>query len=83
MVVMISGKRYDEKVDIFSFGIVLCEVRAWNYSQLLICDDLFLYSVDLCRCDSSHRSTFIYDMEILLCMHQKEDDHSKFDRSLY
>lgn len=24
---VISGKRYDEKVDIFSFGIVLCEVR--------------------------------------------------------
>lgn len=24
---MIAGKRYDEKVDIFSFGIVLCEVR--------------------------------------------------------
>ncbi|CDQ79884.1 unnamed protein product [Oncorhynchus mykiss] len=24
---MLNGKRYDEKVDIFSFGIVLCEVR--------------------------------------------------------
>lgn len=22
-----AGKRYDEKVDVFSFGIVLCEVR--------------------------------------------------------
>jgi hypothetical protein len=25
--ILSSGKRYDEKVDIFSFGIVLCEVR--------------------------------------------------------
>lgn len=24
---MLSGKCYDEKVDIFSFGIILCEVR--------------------------------------------------------
>lgn len=23
---MMKGKKYDEKVDIFSFGIVLCEV---------------------------------------------------------
>lgn len=82
MVVTISGKRYDEKVDIFSFGIVLCEVRTWNYSQLFE-HDLFLYSVDPCWCDSSHYSTFIYEMEIVLCMHQKEDNDSKFCRSLY
>jgi LIM domain kinase 1 len=24
---MMKGNKYDEKVDIFSFGIVLCEVR--------------------------------------------------------
>lgn len=24
---MITGSKYDEKVDIFSFGIILCEVR--------------------------------------------------------
>lgn len=24
---MMKGKKYDEKVDIFSFGIVLCEVK--------------------------------------------------------
>jgi len=23
---MLTGKKYDEKVDVFSFGIVLCEV---------------------------------------------------------
>lgn len=28
---MFLGKRYDEKVDIFSFGIVLCEVRAHGH----------------------------------------------------
>lgn len=28
----VSGKRYDEKVDIFSFGIVLCEVRTCGYN---------------------------------------------------
>lgn len=38
--VVVSGKRYDEKVDIFSFGIVLCEVRTWNRSQLS--DDEFI-----------------------------------------
>lgn len=26
---MMKGNKYDEKVDIFSFGIVLCEVRLW------------------------------------------------------
>lgn len=25
---MMKGKKYDEKVDIFSFGIVLCEVTS-------------------------------------------------------
>lgn len=44
MVVIISGKRYDEKVDIFSFGIVLCEVRTWNYSQMFEQDLLHLFS---------------------------------------
>lgn len=34
---IISGKRYDEKVDIFSFGIVLCEVR--TDVTLIICSD--------------------------------------------
>ena len=24
---MMNGKVYDEKVDVFSFGIILCEVR--------------------------------------------------------
>jgi LIM domain kinase 1 len=28
---MMKGNKYDEKVDIFSFGIVVCEVR--NYGD--------------------------------------------------
>lgn len=28
---MLTGKKYDEKVDIFSFGIVLCEVRGITF----------------------------------------------------
>lgn len=31
---MMKGNKYDEKVDIFSFGIVLCEVRI-NYTFYL------------------------------------------------
>lgn len=29
---MMKGNKYDEKVDIFSFGIVLCEVSKFLYS---------------------------------------------------
>ena len=35
---MLTGKKYDEKVDIFSFGIVLCEVLSWfiiSFIQLM------------------------------------------------
>ena len=28
---MLSGKSYDEKVDLFSFGIVVCEVSVYNW----------------------------------------------------
>lgn len=31
---MMKGNKYDEKVDIFSFGIILCEVR--------LCFELFI-----------------------------------------
>lgn len=44
IVVIIAGKRYDEKVDIFSFGIVLCEVRTGNYSQMCEQDLPYLFS---------------------------------------
>lgn len=27
---MMKGNKYDEKVDIFSFGIILCEVGIFN-----------------------------------------------------
>ena len=27
---MLRGEKYDEKVDIFSYGIVLCEVRRYR-----------------------------------------------------
>lgn len=31
---MLRGEEYDEKVDIFSFGIVLCEVRQGDQPPL-------------------------------------------------
>lgn len=31
---MMKGSKYDEKVDIFSFGIVLCEVSNCNFSLI-------------------------------------------------
>jgi len=30
---MMKGNKYDEKVDIFSFGIVLCEVRCYLFCR--------------------------------------------------
>lgn len=41
------GKRYDEKVDIFSFGIVLCEVSLWVASAEVLwrCCDLFVHNI--------------------------------------
>jgi serine/threonine protein kinase len=32
---MMKGNKYDEKVDIFSFGIILCEVRNCGWSLLI------------------------------------------------
>lgn len=33
---MMKGNKYDEKVDIFSFGIVLCEVRNISFHLLFL-----------------------------------------------
>ena len=33
---MMKGKEYDEKVDIFSFGIILCEVSVFSCVLLLL-----------------------------------------------
>ena len=35
---MLRGEVYDEKVDIFSFGIVLCEVSTRSWSELFMYD---------------------------------------------
>ena len=45
---MMKGKKYDEKVDVFSFGIVLCEVSFWwpFDDQLIIALYLFRSSVE-------------------------------------
>ncbi len=34
---MLKGQRYDERVDIFSFGIMLCEVNKNLYIKKIFC----------------------------------------------
>lgn len=37
---MMKGNKYDEKVDVFSFGIITCEVRRSIVSNYRIVEDL-------------------------------------------
>ena len=42
---MLTGKKYDEKVDVFSFGIVLCEVCPFIHSNELLQQILTLFQL--------------------------------------
>ena len=42
---MFSGMTYNEKVDVFSFGIVMCEV-GWFFIQLYYKSGVALQSLD-------------------------------------
>lgn len=53
LLAFVSGKRYDEKVDIFSFGIVLCEVRTNNWLQIM-------FNLHLCRRIRNHSFETFY-----------------------
>lgn len=51
---MMKGNKYDEKVDVFSFGIVLCEVRQLAHRVFFYCvlTKFFLMFIDYRACSS-------------------------------